>query len=263
MGVIVLVFGLLYTALVLFWQLLLRCPRNGPLKFTRNQKLHSFVEAYHIPYSAKHRYWTGLLLLVRIIVYLTSTLTASIDPRITLLTTVAVMSCLLLYKTLLVVNIYKNRLLSAIESFTLINIAIFAMFTWYAFDDTGDQSKENLQKSVAYISVGIVFILFSLSLIFHIYRYGNSKVYSIVRNLKVMKKLTAKIIQQGSWTTSRESNVYNYNLFDLIDNRETDDQYTPPPVHLQQGISKSVVSVTDFDTSECQLEESDFDEKRM
>ena len=256
MGILVLIFGLLYTTLILFWQLLLRCPRNGFLKFTRNQKLQLFVEAYHIPYNAKHRYWTGLLLLLRIFVYLMSTFTASIDPRIALLATAVIMSSLLLYKTLLVVKVYKNWLLSTIESFTLINIAIFAMFTWYAFDDTGDQTKENLQKSVTYTSVGIIFVLFLFVLIFHAYRYGNSKVYSLVKNLRFIKKLNEKIIQHESWTTSHGSSAYNYNLFDLIDSRERD-EYTPPPVQLQQGISKSVVSVTNFDTPECRVEESD------
>ena len=256
MGILVLIFGLLYTTLILFWQLLLRCPRNGFLKFTRNQKLQLFVEAYHIPYNAKHRYWTGLLLLLRIFVYLMSTFTASIDPRIALFATAVIMSSLLLYKTLLVVKVYKSRLLSTIESFTLINIAIFAMFTWYAFDDTGDQTKENLQKSVTYTSVGIIFVLFLFVLIFHAYRYGNSKVYSLVKNLRFIKKLNEKIIQHESWTTSHGSSAYNYNLFDLIDSRERD-EYTPPPVQLQQGISKSVVSVTNFDTPECRVEESD------
>ena len=248
LGILVLIFGLIYTALVLFWQLLLRCPRNGLLKFTRNQKVQCFVEAYHIPFSAKHRYWTGLLLLVRIIVYLVSTLTASVDPCIALLATAIVMSGLLLYKSLLIVSVYKNRLLSAIESFTLINIAIFAMITWYAFEDIGDQSKEDLQKSVAYISVGIIFILSSFILAYHVYRYGNSKVYSVGKNWKVMKMLTEKFIWKDSWASLHGSNANNYNLFDLIDYRETEDQYTPPPVHLQQGISKSVVSVTEFDS---------------
>ena len=131
------------------------------------------------------------------------------------------------------------------------------MFTWYAFDDTGDQTKENLQKSVAYTSFGIFLIQFLLVLLFHIYRYGNSKVYSVIRNLKVIKALMEKLIQQESWTTSQGSNNYNYNLFDLIDNRESDDQYRPPPVHLQQEISKSIVSVTNFDTSEFQIVECD------
>ena len=35
------------------------------------------------------------------------------------------------------------------------------------------------------------------------------------------------------------------NLFDLIDNHEAD-VYTPPPVHLQHGVSRSVVSVTNL-----------------
>ena len=158
MGIVVLIFGLLYTALMLFWQLLLCCPR----KFTRNQKLLPFVEACHVPYNAKHRYWTGLLLLIRIILFLISTSTETIDPYITLLATVGIMSGLLLYKTFLVIKVYKKYLLNhtVIESFTFVNIVMFTMFTWYAFDDAGDQNKKNLQKSAAYTSAESYFCFF-------------------------------------------------------------------------------------------------------
>ena len=251
-GILVLIIGLFYTALILFWQLLLRCPRKAFFKFTRNQKLHSFVEVYHIPYTARHRYWTGLLLLVRIIVYLISTFTVSVDPRISLLSTAVIVTSLLLYKTLFMIKVYKNWLHNAIESFTHFNIVMFAMLTWYAFDNAGDEN-ENLEKSTTYISVGINFVLFLLVIIFHAYRYGNSKVYSFGKNLKLVKKV------RESWITSHRNDTDNYHLFDFIDtNREI--EYTPPPVHLQQGISKSVVSMTD---SEYQMTERNYAREQL
>ena len=251
-GILVLIIGLFYTALILFWQLLLRCPRKAFFKFTRNQKLHSFVEVYHIPYTARHRYWTGLLLLVRIIVYLISTFTVSVDPRISLLSTAVIVTSLLLYKTLFMIKVYKNWLHNAIESFTHFNIVTFAMLTWYAFDNAGDEN-ENLEKSTTYISVGINFVLFLLVIIFHAYRYGNSKVYSFGKNLKLVKKV------RESWITSHRNDTDNYHLLDFIDtNREI--EYTPPPVHLQQGISKSVVSMTD---SEYQMADRNFAREQL
>ena len=44
-----------------------------------------FVEPYHAPYAFKHRYWTGLLLLVRVTVYVISAANVSGDRGITLL----------------------------------------------------------------------------------------------------------------------------------------------------------------------------------
>ena len=42
------------------------------LKATVYQKMHHFLEHYHALYTAKYRYWTGLLLFVRILLYLVS-----------------------------------------------------------------------------------------------------------------------------------------------------------------------------------------------
>ena len=44
-----------------------------------------FVEPNHVPYAFKHRYWAGLLLLVRVIVYIISTADVSSYRTITLL----------------------------------------------------------------------------------------------------------------------------------------------------------------------------------
>ena len=175
MAVLILIFGLLYTILIFSWQWLLHCPRSKLFKWTRNQKLCFFIGTYHTPYTAKHRYWTGLLLLVRVIVYLISAFSVSADPRITLLSTVVIMCCLLLYKTVWIIRLYKNWLLNAMESFVYFNHAIFATFTWYTFDDPGNRSKEILQRVAAYISIGTMFALFLFVILFHVYRYGNSR----------------------------------------------------------------------------------------
>ena len=126
MGILILILGLLYTTVIFSWQWLLRCPRSKILRWIRNQKLHSFIGIYHIPYTAQHRYWTGLLLLVRVIVYLVSTFTLSVDPRISLLSTIITMGCLSTYKTFLN-RVYRHKLLNVMESIVHLNIAVFAV----------------------------------------------------------------------------------------------------------------------------------------
>ena len=64
---IILVFGLPYTTLIFSWQWLVCCYK---LKIFRNLKLHLFIDTYHTPRTAKHHYWTGVLLFVRIIIFL-------------------------------------------------------------------------------------------------------------------------------------------------------------------------------------------------
>ena len=77
---VVIVLGLVYT-LLLFGQVLdhifeclsQRSPRLGKLmKWTSHSKYVAFVREYTAPLADKHRYWVGLLLLVRIIHHLIS-----------------------------------------------------------------------------------------------------------------------------------------------------------------------------------------------
>ena len=69
-AVLTLLVGLVYTALLFSWQWLLYLPRWRLFRWSRNPKIQTFIETYHTPYTPKHRYWTGLLLIVRIVLYL-------------------------------------------------------------------------------------------------------------------------------------------------------------------------------------------------
>ena len=66
------------------------------LKATVYQKMHHFLEHYHALYTAKYCYWTGLLLFVRILLYLVSVLNFSLDPRVELMSTIFVIGGLIL-----------------------------------------------------------------------------------------------------------------------------------------------------------------------
>ena len=58
---------LVYTTLLFSWQWLLHLPRWIIFRWSRNPKIQTFIETYHKPYIPKHHYWTGLLLIIRII----------------------------------------------------------------------------------------------------------------------------------------------------------------------------------------------------
>ena len=241
---IILIFGLMYTVLIFSWQWLLRCSGSKLFKWAGNQKLHLFIDSYHIPHTTKHRYWTGLLLLVRVIIYLISAFTASVNPRISLLSIVIIICCLLLYKTTFMTRGYKNWLLNAIETFTFFNIAVFVIFTWYAFDQSSNKDKELLQTVVAYISVGVMLFLFLLVILFHVYRYGNARVYTLFHSTKLIRKVSQQV--SLAHADSTPSHGSRYRLFDAIDNSrdDDDDRYSIPFVP-----TKTTILLTDCDES--------------
>ena len=66
-ALLIIIAGVLYIALLLFWQWFLCHQDKTMFRWTKYQKLCHFIEPYHTPYTDKHRYWAGLLLLVRVI----------------------------------------------------------------------------------------------------------------------------------------------------------------------------------------------------
>ena len=97
---LILFFGIIYIALVTFWQFFVQHQDRVICKWIRYQKLCHFIEPYHAPYTAKYRYWTGLLLFVRVLLSLISALKFLFDPNIPveLLSTIIVIGALLLLK---------------------------------------------------------------------------------------------------------------------------------------------------------------------
>ena len=106
-------------------------------------KLKPLFDAYTGPYKDKHRYWTGLLLLVRIGLFIVFSTNTSGDPAINLLAIIVVVMCLLAY---LVVfgGIYKNWLLNILENSLLLNLAILSAAILYT--TSADKSSHILSQ---------------------------------------------------------------------------------------------------------------------
>ena len=161
----ILVLGIVYTLVLFFWQWILQHQDLVLLRWTRYHKLCHFIEPYHAPYSVKHRYWTGLLLLSRVILALVSAVNTSGDPRVTLVAVFFVIGCLLLAKGVIANRVYKNGLIDALETIVYFNILVTAALTWYALD-TGKK-----QTDVTCASVVVMFAHLLGVTAFHIYKY--------------------------------------------------------------------------------------------
>ena len=177
------------------------------------------MDTYHSPYTPRHRYWTGLLLIARAILFLISAINFSGDPRVTLLSTIIIVSLLFFYKALFNIRIYKNWLISAMETLVYLNIVIFATFTWYTFDTNRNQS------AVAHTSVGIVFIMLVFVIAYHVYRYLNIQPFSRLRQSVFCKKLSKKLHSSTEKNQEALADKNTQELFDAID-RDPQDEAT-------------------------------------
>ena len=187
-SILILLLAIIYTVLTFSWQWLLRYQDKVIFKWVRYQKLRHFLEPYHAPYTAGYRYWTGLLLFVRVFLYLVSVLNFFLDPRVELMATVFIVGGLILLKGVTARRVYKNWLLDVMETAIYFNLVAFSALTWYNLDFGGNQ------VAVAYTSVMIIFILLLGVIVFHVLRY--TKLYEFSSVEKAFKWITSKLLEK-------------------------------------------------------------------
>ena len=153
-AVLIILVGIPYTILLFFWQWLVQTPRWKVFTWTRNTKLIAFIAAYHAPYRSMYRYWTGLLLIVRVVLYITAALTLSDNPQTSLLTTTILVGGICLLKGIIGVRVYKKSYVDVVDMVMYFNILALALFSFYDFKT--DITK---QTAIAYTSTLMTFIL--------------------------------------------------------------------------------------------------------
>ena len=193
-AILILFVGIIYTTLLFSWQWLLRYQNKKIFKWIRYQKLCHFMEPYHAPYTFEQQYWTGLLLFVRVIIYIISAINITGDPRVSLVSTTILVSFLLLAKGVSP-KIYKVWPVDVMELILYFNIVTFAAITLQT------ETTER-QVSVAYSSVSLTFTLLVIVMLFHMFRY--TCLFSVV---KVME--TSFIRLQANWKNRCTKQICN------------------------------------------------------
>ena len=130
----------------------------------RKSKLNVFIATYHVPHHSKYRYWTGLLLIVRIVLYITASVTLSTSPQTFPLITGFLVGGLIFFNGIFGLRVYKNIFINVVVTALYFNLLALAIFTLYDF-------KANIvkQTAVAYISTIITFLLFIGAIFYHIF----------------------------------------------------------------------------------------------
>ena len=135
---LVLLGGIAYTVLLFSWQWLLHCKHKTLTKIITYHRLYMFLDPYHAPYNYEYRYWTGLLLLVRAVLYTVAAVNVSNDPEVNLLAVAIAMTGLLLLKGFANKSIYKKWPLDVLEVSCYINILCFCLAMLFALAGNRD-----------------------------------------------------------------------------------------------------------------------------
>ena len=205
-ALLIVAIGLLYTVVLFSWQWLLQSSDRKILRWTRYTKLNAFMDAYHAPYNPKYRYWTGLLLFARIILYLEASILQNIfaDPRINLVLITVLITGICIFRSYVKVSsLYKNRLIDILELTYYFNIILYTVATLYVRGTGRDD-----QNIVAIVSISITFVTFVATVSYHGYAHF------FVR-IALSRRIIARVWQRR-WPhrPCTSTNIEEYQLYD-------------------------------------------------
>ena len=152
--------------------------------------MNAFIQAYQAPFCDRYRYWTGLLLLIRVFLHLISYFTAGHNPNRSLLPLILTLGVLFVLRMTYAKKLYKQWPVDWLDTVLLFNLFVYATVA-YAYDD--DSSRVIL----ACISVSFTCILLMIVVVYHIYAYV---LISLFPKLKREKLIAASRSQQKKLT---------------------------------------------------------------
>ena len=163
-----------YTLLLLFGQWLQAISHLRLFSWVNSAKLKPFMDSYHAPYKAKHRYWPGLLLVFRFLLLLVFGLNLQQDQNINLLAILLGAGALQLWAWVSG-GVYKNWCLDDLEGSFTLNLIVLAAATYYVKLSAGNQ------LAVGYTSTFIALTTFVGILLYQIIQQ--------LRHTKLWKKM--------------------------------------------------------------------------
>jgi hypothetical protein len=203
-ALLILILAIAYKIIIFSWQWVIRLPKVWILKWTNNQKLNSFIQTYQAPFNDRHRYWTGLLLLLRLLLTLILSFTASRDPNSSIIAMILSLGIVFLLRLTYAKNLYKKWPVDLLETVLIFNLFALATLA-YTYND------DHTRRILAYISVSFTSILLLVVMAYHIYTYILVRVFPKLKR----EKYTLRSNDHQSATTLRTPGdiIYSHDRF--------------------------------------------------
>ena len=168
--VLVLIFLLLpYTLLLIFGQLVrsISTEKTFILRCIRSTVFVSIMDAYHAPYNTRHRYWTGLMLLTRIVLFLALASNSNVGAILENMYIIAVVIItIFLLKMTFSHNIYTNSYIDTLELSFFVNL-MFLSSTLHFLIASGNHGSKIC--AVISTSIAVSMIVFTCIVAYHVY----------------------------------------------------------------------------------------------
>ena len=147
-----------YTGILLLKQFLQKYTNHKWLRWIT--KMKPFFDAHFGPFKDKRGYWFGIMLLVRVKLFLVYAITQT-NPNTGLLIT-AIVGVLVLLRSTVIENVYKKHFLSILEMSFILNLTLLSLTTMYIRANGGNQA------ALVYTAVGTAFAQFVAIVLYHV-----------------------------------------------------------------------------------------------
>ena len=166
-------------------------------------KLKPLFDAYGGPYEDKYRFWTGLLLLARLV--LVQIFAFASDTIVTDISVITVVSILLGLLGIMS-SLYRYKILDWLECFFLINIIFVALSTF----------KQEMYNSIS-VSISLAFLAFVAIVIYHILLRFKliDKLKPVASKISYRSKLSRKFNGALKMSQTVESSMINSYVLDI------------------------------------------------
>ena len=123
-------------------------------------KMKPLFDAYTGPYKAQCRFWTGALLLVRVVIFVAFAFSSTQpDMKLSLILTTCITLQMIAWSFR---GVFLSTYTEILNSLFLLNLGLFTVATIY-----NSHTGQHHQAIVIYVSVGITWIVFNLVLIYN------------------------------------------------------------------------------------------------
>ena len=200
-------------------------------------KLRPLLDAYQQPYKDKFRNWPGVLLMVRMVLFVTFACNTNGNPSLNLVAIIITLIVLLLlcWSSR---RVYKNYLLGIIESFFFVNLGILSTFTLFLNSPLPESEDRSL--GIVNISVGLSFVVFCIILVYHCHQH--------LRMTFALSRIVAQVKKHSLQST--QQNLLPYN-----GSSEEWDGVTE--CTAQNAVTFTVVELSELSTSETYIQQHD------
>ena len=152
-------------------------------------RIKPLLDAYMGPYKDKHRYWTGLMLVARIILFIIFAANATGNPNVNLLAVALTVGAILAWRSFSG-RIYKSLLNSILETLYLVNLGMFTVITLFI------RSIRASQEALEYITcffIGAALLMFLFTIAIHIYEQVPPSLVGKLRSLTSMQQAVSHL----------------------------------------------------------------------